>query len=589
MPQVPRYDSPQVGAAVQSGAGVTAPTPPDITNNATLNASRALGQAGDQITKAALDMQAEVNQSRINDAMNQAIRARTDLQVQALQLQGRNALERPDGKPLTDEFGEKLDKSVSDIADGLGNDEQKRVFGQATRELRNQFYGSLSTHMLQQQRAFQKETQGATIQTATNQAALLWGDASMREQSRGAIAATVDEMAKTEGWDDKIKQAKLTEFMSPMHLGVMKGMLSGGVADQADAYYKANSADMTVPARAMAQDMLKGQVALQKAQAFADQALAGGMSMPDALAQAREKFTGEEEERTVAEVKTRFAEREAGRAQVAKEVSRSAWSVLMEKGSMGAIPPDTMAALRKDAPEEERQMRDWLEAKWRRAKADAEGKSFDAGFDKFYSLRRMAMDDPQAFSSLDLRKFEPYLAKSQLTNLVDIQSGIAKGDAKAMDSQRVIKQTLEMIKPEVAAIGIDLTPKEGTPEAKKTAEFMGTLTQALDDATRSKGAPLTGDEARRIGMTMVQQGVLQGSGVFGVFQTKRYGYEIATKGQPGENYVAKRFGDIPPTVRDKLAAEYRQAKGLGTRALTAEDEAAIERAYTRGVQTGRIK
>jgi len=270
-----------------------------------------------------------------------------------------------------------------------------------------------------------------------------------------------------------------------------------------------------------------------------------------------------------------------------KAVGSAAWSAVM---ATGRIPPTMLADLRAKAPEEERQIRDWLEAKQRRAKADAEGKQ-QTDMDVYYGLRRMAIDDPAAFSALDLRRSQPYLKDGDLKHLIEIQGSISKGDAKAMESQRVVKQTLGAIRAEVTAIGIDLSPKEGSPQANETARFLGALTQALDEATRGKGAPLTPDEAKRIGMGMVREGVEQGSGIFGTFQTKKRGYQIATDPDipPGASFVSARFSDIPAQARNDLSAELRQKRGIGTRALTSSEEAEIERAYTRGIQTGRFK
>jgi hypothetical protein len=203
----------------------------------------------------------------------------------------------------------------------------------------------------------------------------------------------------------------------------------------------------------------------------------------------------------------------------------------------------------------------------------------------------MAMEEPQSFSALDLRKSAPWLSKGQFETLVDLQAGIGRSDAKAMESQRVLKSTLDLIKSEVTSIGIDLTPKEGTDKAKQTAQFLGALTQALDQATATKGAPLTPEESRRIGMSMLQEGIQQGTGIFGMFQTKKRGFEIATDPNipAGASFVLKRFSDIPASVRNDLIVAYRTRNNIGTRTLTAADEAAIERAYTLGVQQGRIK
>ena len=269
-----------------------------------------------------------------------------------------------------------------------------------------------------------------------------------------------------------------------------------------------------------------------------------------------------------------------------KELGKSAWSSVMSTGKLTA----TMAAdLTMKAPEELRQIRDWLDQKRRQSKAELEGNSA-AQLGMYYGLRRMSMDEPEKFASLDLMKSEPYLSKGDFKHLTEVQVSIGKGDAKAMETQRVVKSTLGAIKAEVAAVGIDLTPKEGTSAAKETAKFMDTLTRSLDDATREKGKPLTPEEARRIGMSLVREGVEQGSGIFGVFQTKKKGYQIASDPNISEkaNFVVKRFGDIPKQTREMLVNEYRARNNLGSKPLTSEHEAAIERAYTKGLDQGRF-
>ena len=134
-----------------------------------------------------------------------------------------------------------------------------------------------------------------------------------------------------------------------------------------------------------------------------------------------------------------------------------------------------------------------------------------------------------------VQNLAPYMSKGQMEGLIDIQGGINKSDVKAMESQRVIKNAIGLIKADVAAAGIDLTPKEGTPQAKQTQQFMGAMTQALDQATKEKSRPLTDEEAKRIGMSMLRQGFEQGK----LFPSKKRGYEISTDPnvKPGVNFI----------------------------------------------------
>ncbi len=272
MPKVPTYDTFQAGVSGLPNVQVRAPDMPDVAGQQTQQMGQALTRAGDAAGRIAQDMFNDANQVRITAAMNQAVKARTDLQVQALQLRGKDALERPGGKSLPDEFNEKLDEHIRGISQGLGNDEQRRIFGMQAGQLGAQFFGALSTHMVAQQDEYKTSTIKGTIETAQDQAALLWGDAAMRQQSRDAIAAAVGDLAKLKGWgdNDKMREAALVDALSPMHQGVMSGLIKAGRAAEAKSYYESNSAEMTLQARSTMQSAIKDANDTQTAEGAAD-------------------------------------------------------------------------------------------------------------------------------------------------------------------------------------------------------------------------------------------------------------------------------------------------------------------------------
>lgn len=322
------------------------------------------------------------------------------------------------------------------------------------------------------------------------------------------------------------------------------------------------------------------------AQVYADDALAKGLSFTDALA-GTTKFSGSTREAANREIRQRFADQQTAKALDVKNISTSAWSTVMQTGAMP--PTKQLLELRDKAPEEERQMRDYLLARSRQAKADAT-KGAETDQHVWYGLRRMAWENPAAFANLDLERSRPYLSNADFQELGSLQTSVGKADVKAMQSQQVLKSTLSMLKPDIANAGIDLTPKEGSTAAEKTTEFYSALTRALDSATAAKGSPLDDKEARTIGMSMLREGIEQGSGIFGIGRTKKRGYQIATDPNiaPGTSFIAKSYSDIPPVIRDQLVSAYR-AKNPSSRPMNSDDEAAIERAYTRGVEQGRFK
>lgn len=590
MPVVPTYDNLRTSVAPMPGPQAA---PMDGPARQAAQFGDAVGRAGGALQSIIIDEQQRADQTRVADAMNQAVAARLRLTHDKAdgytQLVGRAALDRPDGKGLDEEYIGRLKGEIDAIDASLGNDQQRRVFRQQAGQMLAQFGADVAQYRNRQHTTYQVSVAAGTIETARNMASLEADDPAALAQARQAVQAGVYELGRLHGWSAQETAAKTVEQLSPMHASVISGWLEEGRTDQAKGYLEQVKAELTPAAR----DHLGKAVAVGgarvKAQSFADDAMGRGMTLSDAIKEARAKFQGKEEDEAVQEIKGRFADAEMARLQGARAVGQQAWTAVM---SSGQIPASLLPTLRAQAPEEERQIRDWLDAKRRQAKAEAEGKGDSPEqFGKFYSYFRMALEEPGKFADLDLRKAQPYVSKAQLGHLVTLQGGINRGEAKASTEATVVRNTLGLIKAEVARAGIDMTPKEGTKQAEQTAQFMGALTQSLMQAQAAKGSPLSPDEAKRIGMDMLREGIEQGSGMFGLFQTTRRGYQIASDPaiSPGASFVAKRFSDIPNAARNALVAEYRMRSGIGLRPLTSEQEAEIEREYTRRLRDGRIQ
>ena len=258
--KVPTYDNLQV---VQSAAPTPAfqqpsgPSGEQLAAQQMQGAGEAAQRAGGAASNIALDMQRDANEVRNNDAMNQAVNGATDLQVESHMLKGRDAMERPDGKSLPDEFSEKLQKRFEAISESLANPAQKRAFALSSGKLGVQFRSSLTTHMLQQQDVYKDETAKAGLDVEQRRGVLLRGDANIVKQSTQTITNIVDSIAKRKGMSPEARDMALAESLSPMHVGIMKGMIQAGQANGAKTYYDDHSASMTLQARAAMQGVIK--------------------------------------------------------------------------------------------------------------------------------------------------------------------------------------------------------------------------------------------------------------------------------------------------------------------------------------------
>lgn len=588
MPLVPGYDNFTAAPGALPGVRFSAPDLPDPNSAQQLKLGAALTSAGDAVGRSVQQVLQDTNDLQVNAAMNSAVAESLHLRYHKTEgfsgVLGEAAL-KPDaqGKSLEESYQSKLDAKISSIAAGLGNDAQRRVFAAHVGRVRSQFSASLQSHLVQEYQSFEAAERKKGMLLAQTKGALGWDDSQVLADSRATIIRAV---ASDASLGPNERAAQTLENLSPLHSAVVATAIEKNNLDYARQYLGQFNQEMTADARLRLQKVLDVGTSRAKVQTFGDSIIEQKLPMEEALKLAREGFTGLERDQAVKEVHDRYQEANIAQTNQINGLAKGAWTSIMAHGRLSSAQ---VAELTEKAPEELRKIRDWQDQKRRQAKAEAEGGSA-AKEGTYYGLRRLAMDDSQAFEKLDLMKFEPYLTKNDFRHLVEVQALIGSGEAKALETNRVLKLTTEAIKYEVAAIGIDLTPTPGRPVSKETALFMDALTRGLDEATKAKGAALTADEAKRVGMGMVREGIEQGSGVFGLFATKKRGYQIATDPniKPDASFVAKRFDDIPSAARQSLVNDYRARNSLGAGPMTDSQKAEIERAYTRGLQLGRF-
>ena len=484
-----------------------------------------------------------------------------------------------------------FDAQRGKIAEGLTTERQRKAFAEVSLSRRAQVLDWGARHEAKQRETYEAGQYEADVQSMADRAALF------PDKAGGELAMMAQRtigFMRAKGRSEEEIQAKVKADASRTHLGVVSAMVNSGRADEAKAYFDTNKAGMTAEASLRAEAALKEVVARQRAQTVADEVMGKGLGLNEALADVRGRLQGDEEAAAVQEVKVRFAEREAGRAQAQKQATDDAWKVITNGGGRKDIKPELWNSLH---GEEQRQINDYLEAKWRRAKADAEAASRRAEgagdgqqAQAYYGLRMMAVNEPAAFAGLDLMRYAPHVSKGDLRRLMELQASGSKADAKASELNGMVSRALKYTTSELSAAGINLKPGAKGKEAEEAAKFMNALTMALDDEAAQ--GRVSDKRAREIALGLIREGVEQGSGVFGFFQTRKRGYQM----EEGKSYVSKTYSDIPAAARDALVNELAQRKKLarsiyGSRGyiLEGDDKAAIERAYQRGIEQGRFR
>jgi hypothetical protein len=202
------------------------PTVPVFQNYAGQEISRfgqAAQQAGAGVGDLADKLTREANQVRLDDAMTQGVKLDTDLRAQALQIQGRDAVERADGISLPDEYTKKLADGLQTIEDGLGNDTQKFAFRHQSAQLQQNFYGALSSHVLKQQEIYKDQVSDEKIDAANQRAITIFGDQHGEfTQALGGLKSAVTEKVLRHGGDQDMADIQFRKLADAAYYGRYK-------------------------------------------------------------------------------------------------------------------------------------------------------------------------------------------------------------------------------------------------------------------------------------------------------------------------------------------------------------------------------
>ena len=248
MPRVPTYDSFQATPNTLPQTRMTMPEMPDVAGQQAQQMGRAMMAGGQQIGQVALDMQQQANQLRVDDALNKAkeaaLRLTYDKDVGFTNLRGINALERPDGKPLADEYADTLKRSIDDIAGTLGNDAQRQAFSLRSNDILTSMRGSAIQHEAQEFKTYSLSVSEGIQSTALREIGLNWQNTDAVNSAVERIRAETYRQAQLLGKSAEWQEAQARKMTSNAHKVALLSALEQNDPAYADAYLKKYSGQM---------------------------------------------------------------------------------------------------------------------------------------------------------------------------------------------------------------------------------------------------------------------------------------------------------------------------------------------------------
>lgn len=533
MPRVPILgNAPRVSPAGLPGVRQSSNASPALMGGIAADqmqqAGRGVMALGETLNKQAIDAQNEANQIRVNDALNKAVEAKLrrtyDPKEGYSNLRGNDALTRPDGKALDEEFLEKYNADLSGIEEGLGNDAQKQAFREQAGRMAVQFRAGILQHRDGEYKKYSDSVNKGTVDVAQNQMGLEWGNPEAVNQSRSAIRAAVAEMGKRNGWAGTAIEAATVAELSKGHAAVLAASTDAGKLDYAREYFKQYKDELTPEARLTVQKIIDAGDFEARAQDGADTLWSKHKGdVGAALAEAREKHSGKDEDAIVQRIKAYDSERVALRERAQKDAADQAWKIYATRGGIGKIPPSVIAAM--DGKD--------LEALRRTAKADAGGTAVKTDSSVYYALSIAAAQDPN-FANQDLRLFFDKLAPADRKHFIDLQTKVGKAE----DGAHVVsisEQKTAMTK----ALGLKDT---------QAGVFHQVADKALFAAQQEKGKKLNQDEVQKVLDKLVLQGEVASGSWYSADSDKRL-FEAVAAGEEGR--FQAEFSDAD---RNKMTA-----------------------------------
>lgn len=435
MPQVPTYDTPQVSSQALPGFRQSSVASPQLFA-AGAEEQKAMGrsmlQAGDQLGAVAAKIQEKENADSI-------FRAETALKDDYLKFE-QSVRERKGQNAwgVTTEAEKWFEDQVKKHSENLTNDVQKRYFTQSATKLRQSAMGSIATHESNERSRSLEESASATIVTSINQAASFAADGKVDAipSVKSDVQKRVQVLAQLNGWSPERKQAEEEKHLTNLHQQVIQS-LSVNDPKGAKAYYEANKAEINGSARDGIERVVKEGALRETAQTAADDIMAKNLPLDKALSEVRGKYSGDEEDEIARRIKERYSEAESAKALAVKQNADTAWKAITSGGGRKSIRPEVWNAL---PGEEQRQILDYLDAKYRRSQAEAK-RDAAANVDDIGNLAKVEdmIEAGDITDRAQLARFEPFFSKRTLNTLstkIDKRGVIKPTEVKALFEER---------------------------------------------------------------------------------------------------------------------------------------------------------
>lgn len=300
-----------------------------------------LGGAMGGVAQVVAKEQDQMDDIRVEDAINKAKMSALELSKGDngfVHVRGDNVV----GKPVREDYSKRYKKSMDDIEKGL-SPSQVPKFRRRQQPLNINFQGSLISHIGNEAKAYQEQTDAATIDIETQSAAANYNSPSLLKESKDRILYTINSKAEREGLSGKEKKQIKNDELTKFHKNVIAATIETDPS-KASEYYEANKKEINGVDQVGIENALRTGSVKAESQSTADSIMEKDLSLTDALKDARKTKNADVREATVDLVKERYTEKKSAETAAINE----AGLYVAENHSLENLDPEIMKLLPAD-------------------------------------------------------------------------------------------------------------------------------------------------------------------------------------------------------------------------------------------------
>lgn len=549
MIQVPRYDRQQVAQQGPSGQRLEAVAPIEAFGGG--QSAAQVTQAGQALVKGAQEIYIKEKQAA-DDTAVMAKMVELKKEKQRLQWDPNSGAMTKKGQAafgVMEEYGGTFDKYGDELEKGLSNDEQRSMFRSLRSKERLDLDDHLGRHVFGEVQKYQDETAASAVKVERDEAILNYQDPAKVEGSLKMQDALIFDQASKNGWSPQTTQLMVQQARSDTHSAIVDRMLANGQDLEAKKYFEANKAsftskDITGVEKSLEAGSLLGETQ-RKATSIMDQ---HGGSMKSAIDAARQIEDPKVQEETVKEIKTRFAEQDAVKRDTEERVFKGAADAV--ETTKQRPPANVWARLSL----EQRKALDSRLDQLRR------GIQPETDWTLYSDLKLMAANPAtkEKFLQTDVTTYRSKLGDTEYKEIVNLHVGARNGDAKTNKLLDGYRTNQEIVNTALNQIGVDPSPKAGSDDATKVAQFRKKVDDEIIQTQQRTGKEVSTSDVQKIVENLTVESVTN-RGWF--FDTKKRVFELAP-----EDAVDFDVDQVPPKEKANIVS------ALKARGIAATDE-----------------